>query len=171
MTDDSETKMDQPTKMTFDRLRRDFEGFVEGAVARGSQALDTIGVRAGEPVPAPVDIYEVDNNLHVVVDLPGVSSDAIVLQLDGNVLGLLATPAEDATKGKIHRKERSVAAISRKINLPVPVDGDSATADVSNGVLSITLPLAPTARSRSIPISTAAPAAEQGSTMEPMSAT
>lgn len=71
-----------------------------------------------------LDVYEEDDTLRVVADLPGVSKDAIDLKCDGEHLTIDA--AGD------HREYRE------RVQLPARVDEHTADASYNNGVLEVT---------------------------------
>lgn len=81
------------------------------------------GGDAGFASETHVDVYEEDDQVRVVADLPGVEKGAIDLQCDGEVLTISA--ASD-------RRE-----YDERIRLPVRVDEHSATATFKNGVLEV----------------------------------
>ncbi|WP_135663565.1 Hsp20/alpha crystallin family protein [Halorhabdus rudnickae] len=70
------------------------------------------------------DVYEENEQLRVVADLPGVSKDAIDLKCDGEQLTI------DAAGDQREYHER--------IQLPARVDEHSADASYNNGILEVT---------------------------------
>ncbi|MFB6135256.1 MAG: Hsp20/alpha crystallin family protein [Halobacteriaceae archaeon] len=72
-----------------------------------------------------VDVYETDEELRVVADIPGVEKDDLTLKCDGEVLTISA-----ATN---HRE------FDERLRLPSAVDENSASATFNNGVLEVTL--------------------------------
>ena len=70
-----------------------------------------------------IDIFETENNVHVVAEMPGIEKEDIHLDATDSVVELKATHGE--------RK------YSEYIELPVKVDPDSAKATYKNGVLEI----------------------------------
>ena len=71
-----------------------------------------------------LDVFEENERLRVVADLPGVEKDAIDLKCDGDVLTVSA--ASD-------RRD-----YEERVRLPVRVDEHSASATYNNGVLEVT---------------------------------
>jgi HSP20 family protein len=78
-----------------------------------------------DPAGADVhlDVYEDDDAIRVVADIPGVDQDAIDLKCDGEVLTLDAA-------GEIRE-------YSERVRLPVRVDEHSAEASYNNGILEV----------------------------------
>jgi HSP20 family protein len=84
----------------------------------------TGGDGAGFASETHVDVFDEDEGVRVVADLPGVEKDAIDLQCDGKTLTISA--AND-------RRE-----YDERVRLPVRVDEHSARAQFNNGVLQVT---------------------------------
>lgn len=62
---------------------------------------------------------------------------------------------EEATEGKrFHRKEFRYGSFARTIPLPTTVKADQATAELKDGVLTITIPKGEQAKVKQIPIQT-----------------
>jgi HSP20 family protein len=74
---------------------------------------------------AHVSIYETDDEVRIVADMPGVSKDAIDIKCDGRHVTVSAST------------ERS--DYEERIELPARVDEHSAQATFNNGILEITL--------------------------------
>ncbi|HYR11340.1 MAG TPA: Hsp20/alpha crystallin family protein [Longimicrobium sp.] len=109
-----------------------------------------------EPVgwtPA-VDVSESDGTLVVKAELPGMAKDDVEIDLVDNVLTLRGEKKleEERTEGEMHVWERSYGSFQRAFTLPCRVQEDRVTAEVKNGVLTITLPKAEEARGRKIEV-------------------
>ena len=87
----------------------------------------------------PVDIYERDDALVLVVDLPGLRQDDIDLHVEANALTLQGTrPRPDV--GDAIRQERPSGRFRRSFRIGLPVDADNARASYRHGVLEIIVP-------------------------------
>jgi HSP20 family protein len=106
---------------------------------------------AWEPV---VDIYETDDALVLEVELPGVSTDAISVELHEHTLRLSGERTrEPAIKGgHYQREEGRYGAFQRAFRLPSIVDQAQVQATYKNGVLALRLPKRDAARPQGIPI-------------------
>lgn len=117
------------------RLRRDLDRFSEGLLP---------GREASEQETAwapPVDVYEDDEGLILVVDLPGVRRDDIELRIDDTGLTLEGErPRTEASSGI--RLERPAGRFRRSFRIGIPVDPSRARAAYREGVLRITVPRA-----------------------------
>lgn len=105
---------------------------------------------AGRGQPA-VNAWEKDNAVMVEVEIPGVTSDEIEISVVENELILKIERPEAQQPGVIyHRRERPAGSFTRVVRLPVAVDSNRVSAELRNGVLTITLPKAESARPRKI---------------------
>ena len=89
-----------------------------------------------------LDLSETEEGYQLNVDLPGIKSDDISVELHDNVLtisGKRETTAREEGK-TYHRVERLFGEFSRSIKLPETIDEDRLSADYVNGVLTVSLP-------------------------------
>ena len=88
------------------------------------------------------DVAEEDNKVIVTTDLPGIDKENVELNLRENLLVISAQKGkeEETEKEGYLRKERSFMRYYREIPLPDYVTEDGATAQLKNGVLTVTLP-------------------------------
>jgi len=109
-----------------------------------------------ETVTPPADIYETDNELVLVADVPGVGPEQLNIQVDKGVLTLEATP-DVAMPGNDHARTYVgfwPGTFFRAFALSDEIDRDGISAEIANGVVTVHLPKAPSARSRTIEIKT-----------------
>lgn len=102
-------------------------------------------------VPPPVDIYEDDQGLVVVADLPGIEPDALDVRADRGVLTIQARAAHLATAEPVHR-EYQLTGFFRQFQLPEEVDLARIAAELKHGVLTLRLPRAERAQPRRIEV-------------------
>lgn len=102
-------------------------------------------------VAPPVDIYEDDQGLVVVADLPGVSPDGLDVRVEQRVLTLLGRPRA-AAGGTPLSREYELAGFFRQFQLPEEIDTGRIEADLKQGVLTLRLPRAPAAQPRRIEV-------------------
>jgi HSP20 family protein len=102
----------------------------------------------------PVDIYETDDALVLEVELPGMSTDAISLELHEHTLRLSGERTREATVkgGQYQREEGRYGTFQRAFRLPTIVDQAKVKATYKNGVLALRLPKRATATPTGIPI-------------------
>jgi HSP20 family protein len=110
---------------------------------------------AGEGIGLPVDVVRRGDDLLVRVDVPGVARDAIGLHLENHVLTISAERHADyGTDHAVLAQERFDGAMTRRLRVPEWVDAERVGAEYSDGVLTVTLPMAEKARPRHISIAT-----------------
>jgi len=102
-----------------------------------------------------VDIYESEQDLVIVVDLPGVEPDGVELELAGNILSLRGKASRDEVGGRLLFSEYHSHDYFRSFVMTEIVDASDVSAALVDGVLKITLPKVNKAASRKIPISDA----------------
>ncbi len=88
------------------------------------------------------DVMEEDDKVTVTTDLPGVDRENVELSLKDNVLVISAGKGQeekDEKEGYL-RKERSFMRYYREIPLPDGVTEEGTSAQLKNGVLTVTLP-------------------------------
>jgi HSP20 family protein len=96
---------------------------------------------AGECIP-PVDVLESHDTVQVVVDVPGVSLEAIRIAIVQNVVivvGEKDRTAPTRTPVSAHLIERDFGRFVRVVPLPTVVDAARATATLAHGELRITM--------------------------------
>ena len=102
----------------------------------------------------PVDVYERDGTLQVAASLPGFTKDDIDIQVHEGVLSINAkhTTEDEAGSGRYFRRERHINSVSRRIALPDVVQDAEVDAELTNGVLTLSLPLREKPQPRQIEI-------------------
>jgi HSP20 family protein len=107
----------------------------------------------GEWLPA-LDVTEREDAIVVRAEAPGMKSADIEVTVQGNTLTISGEKKEQfQDKGKTyHRTERRYGNFHREIPLSSDVEADKIEAVCHDGVLTITLPKSPQAKSRKIQI-------------------
>ena len=100
------------------------------------------------------DIYETENALTVVVEMPGVEKDKVNIDIENDVLLIegLIDYTQYAEMQPVYT-EYNVGHYSRKFSLSNKIDQNKISAEMKDGVLTLTLPKAETAKPRKIKIS------------------
>jgi len=93
-----------------------------------------------------LDVYrdEKQNAVVVKASIPGFSKDEIEVSVENGVLAIRGEHQEEQETKDEHyfRKERRYGAVHRRVALPGLVQDDKAQADLKDGVLTVTVPLA-----------------------------
>ena len=140
-----------------ERVRHEMDRWIDAAKSTGERALETLGLLgSGRPSMPAIDIIELAEEIVVLIDLPGVSSEAVELSLTGNMLTVKATRAgnefPEAATPRLHLTERASVRFERSIPLPVAVNADAIRAESRDGLLTVSLLKVIAAPSRSIPV-------------------
>ena len=129
-------------------LDRLFEEFFEGSLLPARREGD--GLRF---LPA-VDLRETDDALILEAELPGMTQKEMSVQVVGDVLtirGERRREAEQKSKNYL-RREMSTGIFERQIPLPAEIDPDKVEATYTNGILQVSLPKVPGAKSKTVPV-------------------
>jgi HSP20 family protein len=102
-----------------------------------------------------INVTEDQDNFWLRAELPGVKADDLDLTITDNHLALSGERkiTEADASAKWHRREREAGKFSRMIDLPDRVDGEKIEAKMADGILSIMLPKAASAKPRQIQVS------------------
>ncbi len=106
------------------------------------------------PSPMPMDAYRSGDEYVVAFDLPGVTPDAISLDVERNVLTVKAERRPVALEDGVEMQvaERPLGVFSRQLFLGDTLDADRISATYDNGVLTLRIPVAAKAKPRKIAI-------------------
>ncbi|HZZ55050.1 MAG TPA: Hsp20/alpha crystallin family protein [Trebonia sp.] len=100
------------------------------------------------------DISETDNAYVVKLDVPGVHKDQIDIQLQDRELVVTGEiPESEEEDGRAHRRSRRTGRFEFRTYLPGDVNADGVNAQLSDGVLTLTVPKSEAAKPRHIEIS------------------
>jgi len=101
----------------------------------------------------PVDLYETVDRYVLTAELPGLTREDLEIRfLDGQLQVQGQRPSPRVPCEQYHRVERGHGPFLRRFALPAAVDADRINADLKDGVLTITIPKAPSAVPRRIDV-------------------
>jgi HSP20 family protein len=107
---------------------------------------------AARPAVMPIDAWRDGDQFIVELDLPGVKSDSLDLDVERNVLTVRAErPGLDQNREML-AAERPRGVFSRQLFLGDNLDTDKIDANYHDGVLRLTIPIAEKAKPRRIQI-------------------
>ncbi|AJF06923.1 Hsp20/alpha crystallin family protein [Geoalkalibacter subterraneus] len=98
-----------------------------------------------------VDIFETEDNLTLVADLPGADKDQLDINLDQGILTLKAKVA-NPEQGHALSREFTPSHYFRQFHLPDQIAVDRVSAEFRNGVLTLVMPKTEAAKPRRIEI-------------------
>lgn len=102
----------------------------------------------------PVDIYETDNNVILVADVPGVTKEKLQLDIDKDDLTISGISEGQDIDGERLIDECVYGEYRRTFTLADTIDREKITAKLDNGVLTLTLPKHEKVKPRKIAIET-----------------
>lgn len=92
------------------------------------------------------NVSETDTEICITAELPGIEMEDVDVEITGDKISIRGEKkSEKDEKGEedgrtFHRIERSSGSFQRVTRLPFEIDPDKVNADVSNGVLTVTIP-------------------------------
>lgn len=115
------------------------------------------GNRLGNMMRAPLaDVVETENEIRVVVEMPGIRPEELNVDVENNVLTISGEKHEERQEGDDrstwHLSERRYGQFSRSFVLPRGVDAEGIRAAFENGILTVAVPKSEKARRRRIEV-------------------
>jgi HSP20 family protein len=102
------------------------------------------------------ELTESDKDVTLRLELPGVQTEDIQIDVSGNVLTVRGEKKEEKEEKRENclYTERHFGRFSRSVELPASVNLDKANATFKDGVLTITAEKSPEAKAKKIPLRT-----------------
>lgn len=114
--------------------------------------MERLFERATQPGLA-MDLYRSGDNFIAEFDLPGVNPDSIDIDIDDRTLTIRAERASKGTDADQWLvRERPTGAVARQLSLGRGVDVSKVNADYSDGVLTLTIPVAEESKPRKVSV-------------------
>jgi HSP20 family molecular chaperone IbpA len=105
------------------------------------------------PAVSPAcDVYENDDEILVVADLPGVTTDTLAVNLEGVELTVKARRDAAIEGGTPIAAEYSACEFQRRFAVPGGIDSGKISAQLKNGELWLRLPKSEAHKPRQIPV-------------------
>jgi HSP20 family protein len=117
------------------------------------ERLERLSSHHAESWTPPIDVYETPDRYVVAAELPGLVRDQIELAMADSRLTIKGQRVGQAGDNvHYHQVERGHGAFSRTFEFNDKIDVDAVTADLVDGVLTVTLPKVPPAPRRKIDV-------------------
>ena len=101
----------------------------------------------------PMDLFRSGDHYVLLCDLPGIDPGSVDIDVDGQLLTIRAERTLTTGEGvKWITREREAVSFLRQLNLGQGIDTERITANYSNGVLSVTIPVSEKAKPRKIEV-------------------
>jgi HSP20 family protein len=134
------------------QLRDDIDRMLTGVFGPWAEGILPV---PGRSQPA-VNMWEEADAVVVELELPGLKANQVEISVVGNQLSLKVERPDLKQQGvTYHRRERPVGSFTRVLRLPAEVDADRVEAELHDGVLTINLPKAESAKPRRIAVTSA----------------
>ena len=132
-------------------LRREMDRLFDNFFERGPFTMESTGMFK----PA-VEVTESGGQVIVKAQVPGVSKDNLHVEVGENALTLRGEIKEEGNTDnkQYYQREFHYGAFARTIPLPPGLQADQATAELKDGVLTITIMKGEQAKTTEIPIKT-----------------
>jgi len=104
----------------------------------------------------PLDVYETGDHVVVKASVPGVKPEDIEVTITGDLLTIKGEMKveEKVEKENYVRQERRYGSFCRQVSLPTGIKTDNVQATFENGVLSLELPKAEVAKTKTVKVVT-----------------
>ena len=99
-----------------------------------------------------VDLYNTENALVAMINLPGVNINDVEVTTNNDTLTISGEVAMQDAQGELLWQERTGGKFYRSFKLPVPIKSDQVEASYKAGVLKIEMPKIDELKSRTIKI-------------------
>jgi HSP20 family protein len=110
---------------------------------------------------APMDAYKRGSDIWVHLDLPGVAADSLDINVERNVLTVTGERWWERQEGdQVFLNDRSQGRFRRQVHLGDGLDAEHIEADYQDGVLTLRIPVAESAKPRRIAIKSSSAAIE-----------
>jgi HSP20 family protein len=119
------------------------------------ERLERLAHPQPEPWTPPIDVYETADTYVITVEVPGLTREQIDLAVEDTRLVVRGRRLESHPGNETvhyHLIERGHGAFARSFEFPLRVAVDGVKADLTEGVLTISLPKAPPPPSRRIDV-------------------
>jgi HSP20 family protein len=120
------------------------------------ERLERLSTHHADAWAPPIDVYETADRYVIAAELPGLTRDQIELAFEASRLTIRGRrserPADAEDVIHFHQVERGHGQFVRTFEFAARVDVDAVSADLANGVLTVTLPKAPAMPPRTIEV-------------------
>jgi HSP20 family protein len=130
----------------FEHMHRRMSRFLEDDFTR------TAMHRRADRHPLPVDVYATDTAFVVRADVPGVTPDEVDVTIEGDTVNIKANLPEPQEDVDYSLRERTGGQYARSLRFRVPIEPEAASATFENGVLTLNVPKAQSARPTKIDV-------------------
>lgn len=145
---------DRSVASPFMSLQREIDRLFEDF----SRGFPTIAGNGATALMPSMDVTETDKEIEITAELPGLEEKDVQINVADNILTIRGEKkAEKEQKDKNYRLvERSYGAFERTLELPEGVNADAIKANISKGLLKVTVPKPAPTQAEKIEVKSAA---------------
>jgi len=101
----------------------------------------------------PLNVWEEGDTLKVDLEIPGVKLEDVEVAFDKGELTIRGEKKMDFQESvTVHRRERRAGSFTRTMTVPWEIKADEVTADLKDGILTVSLPKAEAAKPRKVAV-------------------
>ena len=126
-----------------------------GDLRAWQQRLERLSRHSSESWTPPIDVYETSDEYVVTAELPGLTRKQVDLAVEDSRLTIQGRREARPASGDAvhyHQVERGHGTFRRVFEFAEKIDGDRIVADLTDGVLTITVPKVPPPPPRKIEV-------------------
>ena len=102
---------------------------------------EEVGVSFNQGAYPKVNVYEYDDNISIVAEIPGLDKKNVTVQVEEDILTISGDKhGFDDSGGKCITRELKQSSFKRSFNLGEHLDGEDVSAKFKDGMLSISIP-------------------------------
>jgi HSP20 family protein len=101
---------------------------------------------------APVSIWEAEDAFHIDVDAPGVAKEDVEVTFDKGTLSITLERKAPEVERTFRHNERGYGKVLRSVSLPDTVNPETLSAELTNGVLHVSVAKRPETQPRKVDV-------------------
>lgn len=101
---------------------------------------------------APISVWEADDKFHLEMDVPGASQESLDVTVEKGVLSISVERNAPEGEFKFVHNERSFGKLTRSLRLPETLDPETIEAQLTGGVLHLSIAKLPVAQAKKIEV-------------------
>ena len=124
-----------------------------GPLSELTNRLDWLREETGPAFLPALNVWEEGDTLKVDVEIPGVKLEDVEVSFDQGELTIKGEKkVELRESATLHRRERLAGTFTRTMTVPWEIKADQVSADLKDGILTVTLPKAEAAKPRKVAV-------------------
>ena len=132
----------KPTHLNRDEFLTPFDKIFDNLMEQTFPTFkDEVGVSFNQGAYPKVNVYEYDDKIGIVAEIPGLDKSNVSVEVEEDVLIISGDKhGFDSDGGKCITRELKQSAFTRSFNLGEYLDGKNVSAKFKDGMLSISIP-------------------------------